>query len=123
MNVAKLAAACGLALVLAGCAMDDRQRTAQPSAATAGGEASFNSHCAVCHGIRAIGTEQGPPLVHKIYEPAHHSDAAFLMAVQLGVKQHHWRFGDMPRQPQVMEDEARQIVTYVRTLQREAGIE
>lgn len=131
MSVAKLAMACALAL--AGCAAGEEQRApqhsatqhsaTQHSAAVVGGEDLFNSYCAACHGVRAVGTEQGPPLAHPIYEPGHHGDAAFFMAVQFGVKQHHWEFGDMPKQPQVTEDEVRQIVAYVRAVQREAGIE
>ena len=37
-----------------------------------------------------------PPLVHKLYEPGHHSDMAFIMAAKNGVRSHHWRFGNMP---------------------------
>lgn len=68
------------------------------------------------------GTEQGPPLVHRIYEPGHHADAAFHMAVRAGVRQHHWRFGNMPPQPQVSEAELRTIIRYVREVQRANGI-
>ena len=40
------------------------------------GEAKFGANCAGCHGVRGVGTKQGPPLVHKIYEPNHHADVA-----------------------------------------------
>ena len=56
------------------------------------GEALFNQKCAVCHGPRATGSPQGPPLVHRYYEPGHHSDMAFVLAVRRGVRAHHWRF-------------------------------
>ena len=72
--------------------------------------------------MRATGTQIGPPLVHKIYEPSHHSDAAFLLAVRNGTVQHHWNFGNMPAQPTVTDAETREITLYVRALQREAGI-
>lgn len=89
----------------------------------AAGAQAFDLHCATCHGAYARGTDSGPPLVHRYYEPSHHGDAAFQFAVQRGVAAHHWRFGDMPPQPQVTERELAAIVAYVRWLQREAGIE
>lgn len=86
------------------------------------GEQLFDRHCAQCHGENAGGTETGPPLAHQIYEPAHHSDQAFVLAVRNGVVAHHWRFGNMPRQPQVSDSEVAEIVAYVRWVQREVGI-
>lgn len=86
------------------------------------GEALFNANCAVCHGTNAAGSDKGPPLVHKIYEPGHHGDASFLSAARVGVRAHHWNFGNMPAQPHVKEHEVARIVDYVRTLQRANGI-
>lgn len=87
------------------------------------GQAAFAEHCASCHGPAAGGTEEGPPLVHIWYEPSHHGDAAFVLAAQGGVAQHHWRFGNMPPQPQVGERSLQQIIAYVRELQRANGIQ
>ena len=87
-----------------------------------GGEAKFNAHCSACHGPRASGTQQGPPLVHKIYEPNHHGDAAFLRAAEFGVKAHHWEFGNMPKIDGVTAADVEQITRYIRWLQRQAGI-
>lgn len=86
------------------------------------GEAKFNANCARCHGERAGGTAQGPPLVHKIYEPNHHGDPAFQQAAANGVRAHHWKFGDMPRIDGVTPEDVQQITRYVRWLQRQAGI-
>ena len=86
------------------------------------GKHLFDQNCAACHGEQARGTKQGPPLVHKIYEPSHHSDAAFVSAARNGSKQHHWPFGDMPAQPQVSDAQVKAITAYVRELQRDAGI-
>lgn len=86
------------------------------------GEALFEASCASCHGESALGTEQGPPLVHIIYEPNHHGDAAFILAAERGVRAHHWGFGDMLPVPGVTREEVAQIVGYVRWLQREAGV-
>ena len=86
------------------------------------GEAKFNAHCSACHGPQATGTQQGPPLVHKIYEPNHHGDAAFLRAAEFGVKAHPWEFGNMPKIDGVSSADVEQITRYVRWLQRQAGI-
>lgn len=94
----------------------------QLSPQAAEGKAAFNAVCATCHGTNAAGSDKGPPLVHDIYNPGHHSDAAFYLAAQRGVRQHHWRFGNMPAQPQISEAEIRDIVQYVRELQLANGI-
>lgn len=86
------------------------------------GRALFDRHCASCHGINAAGTSSGPALVHRAYHPSHHADAAFELAVRRGVRAHHWRFGDMPPQPSITAAEVAQITTYVRALQKGAGI-
>ncbi len=87
------------------------------------GVALFDKNCARCHGRAAAGGPGGPPLVHRIYEPGHHADAAFHLAVRQGVRAHHWNFGDMPAIPGVSEAEVDQIIAYVRALQVAAGIE
>lgn len=86
------------------------------------GEALFNANCASCHGERGVGTSQGPPFVHKIYEPNHHGNAAFQRAAAMGVRAHHWQFGDMPKISTVTSVEVDEIIKYVRWLQRQAGI-
>jgi mono/diheme cytochrome c family protein len=86
------------------------------------GQAKFAAHCARCHGDGGVGTAQGPPLVHKIYEPNHHGDQAFQRAASSGVRAHHWNFGDMPKVEGVTTDDVSEIIRYVRWLQRQAGI-
>ena len=78
--------------------------TSKPTAASGpvpaefqAGETTFNANCAACHGKQAAGTDHGPPLVHKIYEPHHHGDQAFQRAAANGVRAHHWEFGNMPK--------------------------
>ena len=88
------------------------------------GQRAFDGVCAACHGDNAAGKMgAGPPLVHKVYEPSHHGDMAFLMAVQHGVQSHHWRFGNMPAQEGLTRADVASIVAYVRELQRANGIE
>ena len=116
------------ALVAVACA--DAEATREPAAALpsvpaalARGESLFVASCARCHGVEAAGTTTGPPLAHVIYEPSHHGDASFRLAVLNGVRAHHWSFGDMPPQPGVSEAAVDEIVAYVRWVQRERGIE
>ena len=87
------------------------------------GDSLFTANCASCHGQSARGSDQGPPLLHIIYEPSHHSDASFVLAAQRGVAAHHWGFGNMPPQPQVDSAALRKIIAYVRWAQREVGID
>ncbi len=87
------------------------------------GATLFEGHCAACHGPDAAGREgTAPPLVHEIYEPDHHPDAAFVAAVELGVHAHHWKYGDMPAVPGLDRDAIADITAYVRALQRANGI-
>ncbi len=92
------------------------------SATATRGKTAFDANCATCHGMNASGTDKGPPLIHNIYNPGHHGDASFFFAAKQGVRAHHWRYGDMPPQPQVSEAQITDIVVYVRELQRANGI-
>ncbi len=94
------------------------------SAEESRGEKLFNANCASCHGTNAAGKSgMAPPLVHRIYEPNHHADAAFQLAVQNGVRDHHWGFGNMPPIEGISPKNVGQIAAYVRALQRANGIE
>ena len=87
------------------------------------GKVAFEAKCAVCHGSNAVGqADVAPPLVHKIYEPSHHADEAFQRAVSLGVRQHHWPFGNMPPVEGLTRGDMTMIIAYVRELQRANGI-
>lgn len=87
------------------------------------GKKIYEAKCVDCHGANAAGQNGvAPPLVHKIYEPSHHSDASFIMAAERGVRAHHWKFGDMPPVPGLTQADVKMVTTYVRELQRENGI-
>jgi len=92
------------------------------SATAIAGKEAFDANCAACHGAHAAGTDQGPPLVHVIYNAGHHADETFFLAAKIGVRRHHWRYGDMPPQPQVTTEQVAAIVDYVRELQAANGI-
>lgn len=94
----------------------------QLSAVAHQGAELFTANCAECHGPTAGGSSQGPPLVDKIYEPGHHADFSFHVAVSQGSPQHHWHFGDMEPVPGLSPDEVDRIVCYVRELQYANGI-
>lgn len=86
------------------------------------GKKLFGTHCASCHGAALQGSDKGPPLLHRIYEPSHHADIAFQLAAKNGVRAHHWPFGDMAPVPQVTPDDVAHITAHVRAEQRKAGI-
>jgi mono/diheme cytochrome c family protein len=112
------------ALGLSGCGAGGTELSegASPAKIEAG-RSAYERSCAACHGVGGVGTEQGPPFLHEVYEPSHHADGAFVLAVRNGVRAHHWTFGDMPRQEGVSDAEIATIVAYVRAIQRDAGIE
>jgi len=87
------------------------------------GQIAFDAKCAACHGANAAGQDGvAPPLVHIIYEPSHHGDEAFQLAASMGVRGHHWPFGDMPPVEGVTRGDVTMIIAYIRELQRANGI-
>lgn len=92
------------------------------SEASVKGQAVFRDNCSQCHGGKAQGTQQGPPLIHKYYEPNHHADGAFYRAATHGVISHHWRFGNMPPIRTVTTEDMSKIISFVREVQKANGI-
>ena len=87
------------------------------------GKLAFQSNCLVCHGENAVGqVGVAPPLIHKIYEPSHHGDESFQRAVAVGVRAHHWKFGNMPAIEGLTRGDVKAIIAYVRELQEANGI-
>lgn len=118
-------------VLLAACSLpDEPERLAKqglpPSdfvASVKEGRVLYERHCADCHGLILNGSTEGPPLVHKYYEPGHHADLSFYRAVKFGVQSHHWNFGDMEPVPNVTPTEVGHVVAYVRERQRQSGIQ
>lgn len=118
-------------LLVAASAFAQGWQVPQPSAGLmpnpAEGKKLFAQHCATCHGADLKGSDKGdkkgPPLLHKIYEPSHHGDAAFQLAARNGVRAHHWPYGDMAPVPKVTPDDVSHITAYVRVEQRKVGIQ
>lgn len=87
------------------------------------GQRIFDNACAACHGSNAVGVEgAGPPLIHVIYEPSHHADESFQRAVAMGVRSHHWQFGDMPPIEGLTRGDVAMVIDYIREIQRANGI-
>lgn len=89
---------------------------------SAKGSELYSRNCLSCHGVGGQGTNQGPPFLSNTYNPSHHADLAFHLAVKNGVRAHHWSFGDMKPLPDVSPETVGHIITYVRDIQRQAGI-
>lgn len=87
------------------------------------GKRGFEANCAACHGLNAVGKDGvAPPLVHIIYEPSHHGDESFQRAVAIGVRGHHWPFGNMPPVEGLTRGDVTMITAYIRELQQANGI-
>ena len=86
------------------------------------GKKLFAANCAACHGADLKGSDKGPPMLHKVYEPSHHGDVAFQLAVKNGVRAHHWQFGDMKPVPGLTPDDVAHITAFIRAEQRKVGI-
>ena len=87
------------------------------------GQRAFGAYCARCHGPNAGGLAgKGPPLVHPYYRPGHHADQAIVMAARRGVTAHHWQFGNMPVIEGLTDAELRDIIAFIRAVQRNNGI-
>lgn len=87
------------------------------------GQQVFAANCASCHGTNAEGRAgTAPPLIHKIYEPSHHSDMGFVLAARNGVRAHHWSFGNMAPVPGLTDTDIAGIIRFVREVQIANGI-
>lgn len=87
------------------------------------GAEAYAEHCASCHGTDLRGTGQGPPHLSQVYEPGHHPDWSFEVAIRDGVRAHHWDFGDMAPVEGLSDTEIDDIIAYVRAVQRAEGFE
>ncbi len=114
------------ALVLtAACAAttDPPQQTDDDPELVSEGSDLFAANCAQCHGPDLRGTNSGPSFFSEVYEPGHHGDGAFLVAVQSGSPQHHWSFGPMPPVQGLTSSDVEAIVAFVRQRQTQEGFE
>ena len=87
------------------------------------GKQAFEVSCVSCHGENAasIGCV-APPLVHAIYERRLHGDESFQQAAAVGVRAHHWKFGNIPAVEGVTRGNIKMVTAYIRELQHANGI-
>ncbi len=121
-----------LVIVAAAACGDDDSTSRDPSATEDAvpadpirdeGAAAYQTFCAECHGADLRGTEKGPSHLSIVYEPGHHSDDAFRLAVLRGARQHHFDFGDMNAIEGITDEEVEQIIEFVRAEQERLGFE
>ena len=83
------------------------------------GKNLFDENCGSCHGLQLNGSDKGPPLIHGLYRPSHHGDAAFYRAALQGIRAHHWPFGDMPPVPGMTREKMDNILPNIRYYQQQ----
>ena len=74
------------------------------------------------HGPVGDGTQTGPAAGASHLQPQPPPDFSFQNAVNNGVPQHHWVFGDMAPRPGLSESDVNNIICYIRQLQVNEGI-
>ena len=87
------------------------------------GAAVYQQFCAECHGADLRGTDKGPSQLSIIYEPNHHGDFAYRVAIREGTRAHHWGFGDMPPVEDISDLEIEKVISYIRAEQQRLGFE
>jgi mono/diheme cytochrome c family protein len=87
------------------------------------GAAVYQQYCAECHGDDLRGTDKGPSQLSIIYEPNHHGDYAYRVAIRDGAREHHWWFGDMPPVEDITDLEIEKVISYIRSEQERLGFE
>jgi len=123
-RLATIAAMLGLAL--AACSSADSDSTGIPvqnSDLVAAGDMLYEANCAECHGSNLRGTDKGPSHLSIVYVPGHHGDQAFVVAARVGVRAHHWDFGNMAPVEGLSDDDLAAIIAFVRETQRIEGFE
>ena len=87
------------------------------------GAAVYQQHCAECHGVDLRGTDKGPSQLSIVYEPNHHGDYAYRVAIREGTREHHWWFGDMPPVEGITDLEIEKVISFIRAEQQRLGFE
>ena len=87
------------------------------------GAAVYQQYCAECHGVDLRGTDKGPSQLSIIYEPNHHGDYAYRVAITQGTREHHWWFGDMPPVEDITDLEIEKVISFIRAEQQRLGFE
>ena len=83
----------------------------------------FTKYCSACHGAVGDGSDNGPPLVHKIYEPGHPPDEAIHSCADVRVLADRWRLGEMLPWVATTSPVIELIVPFLRAMQKANGCE
>ncbi len=83
----------------------------------------YQQYCAECHGVDLRGTDKGPSQLSIVYEPNHHGDYAYRVAIRDGTREHHWWFGDMPPVEGISDLEIEKVISFIRAEQERLGFE
>ena len=112
------------ALLVVACSADDAVTAPVVDlAADADGATVYQARCASCHGVDLRGTDKGPSQLSIVYEPGHHSDYAYRLAIRNGTPQHHWSFGPMAPVAKITDDQIEAVIAYIRGEQQRLGFE
>ncbi len=109
-----------LVLFAASCSDEPPADTASSSAR---GAELYAANCASCHGNDLRGTDRGPSQLSIVYEPSHHPDDSYRSAIENGVRQHHWGFGNMPPISGLDDADVDEIIAFIRAEQERQGFE
>ena len=97
--------------------------TTEAGLAVPDGAAVYQQYCAECHGVDLRGTDKGPSQLSIVYEPNHHGDYAYRVAIREGTREHHWWFGDMPPVEGITDLEIEKVISFIRAEQQRLGFE
>lgn len=122
--IRKITVALTIGMMVAACGSVTETSVGTADAATLGaGDALYQASCAECHGTDLRGTDRGPSHLSQVYEPSHHGDFAFELAIKNGTRAHHWNFGDMAPVEGLSDEEIAAITAFVRDVQAREGFE
>jgi len=83
----------------------------------------INTQCAKCHGVDGTGdSKDGPPLLHPMYREEVYPDHHFKRVLKEGRPQTNWRFGPMPAQPQLSDEDINGVIAYIREVHISTGV-
>ena len=111
------------ALVLFAASCGDDTPAADTASSGAPGAELYAANCASCHGDDLRGTDRGPSQLSIVYEPSHHPDDSYRSAIENGVRQHHWGFGNMPPISGLQGADVDEIIAFIRAEQQRQGFE
>ena len=81
------------------------------------GKGLFSEKCGDCHGAYGEGSDNGPALIHALYDKTIFPDQAVRRAIVEGAVARNWPFGDMPPVEGLGEQEIDGLIAFLREVQ------